>query len=834
MIRRLSGAGYRRRLRCITTSLDCLTADGIPKQQAVPVSGRWLGSPPTRAPFSALADNRAFEFTVSQVQTEKVKEGPAHSSSICSDTPPWVFFVATAAAEAGAAAGTAAAAAPAPPHLNRAFNLEPDGGDSSPLTPSALNKHRAHAAAAMQQIIAHAIAGDAEGALATYRRCRAARLVPTRDFFQLLMGLCTRCAHPGGAREVVDDFARSGGAPSEPTWRLLVLLALEGMYGGAGREPLSVAMDVLAALDAVGTAQRYRTYAPVVEALAARDDVAGLQLASTQRVARAYLTSAAVIDSCTVYSTPTAVIVSCSLYSTSAAVTDICTFLRVQHRRCTSLSPAATDRCAALRTQCRRRSQALWARMAQRGVAPQERFFVALAGACARRSADEGLDSALAGLAKCVEYPSTGAVKQLIELLGERAVHTSVGRDGRCQCCGGRLQRIGLTAAQRRRLRNRVMLLAAQAGAPKALALADFAAHVGAMRPPPTAILDGPNIAYHGQNYSQGAFSFEQVDAVVRHLEASGERPLIVLPAHYAQPRIPTHVFQRLRRRAGHGEVGGRTAAVTEAQRALVQRWRDAGILYECPRRALDDWLWMYATAALEPAEGGAAGGGGGGGAAAAAARGGAAAASHSGGGGGGAAAAAADVNESQAAAAASGGPAAAQRGPQQEASAAAAAAAPRVITNDRMRDHVAGLALPSRHLARWRATQMSGFSVGYALGEGSTPVVVAALTQRTRRGQRQRQQRSNDGEDGDFDEEEESEEEGEGEGEGGERGGEGGEPLVVRVDPLPAFSWEMQGVEGEGGGRCWHVPLGPRRQGAEWLCIRVHSGTGSGGGGAA
>ncbi|KAL7519868.1 hypothetical protein ACHAWX_004625 [Stephanocyclus meneghinianus] len=51
-----------------------------------------------------------------------------------------------------------------------------------------------------------------------------------------------------------------------------------------------------------------------------------------------------------------------------------------------------------------------------------------------------------------------------------------------------------------------------------------------------TAIVDGPNVGFYMRKYSNGKFSYRQIQAVVSGLEANGERPLVILPHKYTKP----------------------------------------------------------------------------------------------------------------------------------------------------------------------------------------------------------------------------------------------------------------------------------------------------------
>jgi hypothetical protein len=50
---------------------------------------------------------------------------------------------------------------------------------------------------------------------------------------------------------------------------------------------------------------------------------------------------------------------------------------------------------------------------------------------------------------------------------------------------------------------------------------------------PYTAIIDGANIAYFGQNFEQGKFNFHQIQFLLEALESKGEHPLVIVPNKY-------------------------------------------------------------------------------------------------------------------------------------------------------------------------------------------------------------------------------------------------------------------------------------------------------------
>ena len=66
-------------------------------------------------------------------------------------------------------------------------------------------------------------------------------------------------------------------------------------------------------------------------------------------------------------------------------------------------------------------------------------------------------------------------------------------------------------------------------------------------RPAFDVLLDGPNIAYHNQNYEGGRFRFGQIAAMVALLRSRGERVLVMLPQAYVQAETPNLTRTRTR-----------------------------------------------------------------------------------------------------------------------------------------------------------------------------------------------------------------------------------------------------------------------------------------------
>ena len=95
---------------------------------------------------------------------------------------------------------------------------------------------------------------------------------------------------------------------------------------------------------------------------------------------------------------------------------------------------------------------------------------------------------------------------------------------------------------------------------------------------PFTAIVDGANIAYFGH----GTVRYSQIQHVVEKLEAMNERPLVVMPWKYLQPKF-------------HASVG-KVQALSEKDLAVIARLEEEGKLYEVPTKCLDDYYWMIAS----------------------------------------------------------------------------------------------------------------------------------------------------------------------------------------------------------------------------------------------
>uniref|UniRef100_A0A6U9X7K5 ribonuclease P n=1 Tax=Pseudo-nitzschia australis TaxID=44445 RepID=A0A6U9X7K5_9STRA len=105
----------------------------------------------------------------------------------------------------------------------------------------------------------------------------------------------------------------------------------------------------------------------------------------------------------------------------------------------------------------------------------------------------------------------------------------------------------------------------------------------------PTAIIDGPNIAYYMQNFQQGTFNYHQIKFVSDALENMGENVLVVLPKKYTYDSFTI-------------QVAGRTAKQTlsSEERDIRDDLLTKGKACVVPVGHLDDYYWMFASVSMD------------------------------------------------------------------------------------------------------------------------------------------------------------------------------------------------------------------------------------------
>jgi len=102
---------------------------------------------------------------------------------------------------------------------------------------------------------------------------------------------------------------------------------------------------------------------------------------------------------------------------------------------------------------------------------------------------------------------------------------------------------------------------------------------------PFTAIIDGANVAYYGQNFQAGKFNYHQIKFLVDALESMNETVLVTVPHKYA-----TKTFYC------HNGAQSKRIVLSEAELGILNGLNDTGKLYRVPARCLDDYYWMLAS----------------------------------------------------------------------------------------------------------------------------------------------------------------------------------------------------------------------------------------------
>eukprot|EP00633_Aureoumbra_lagunensis_P004774 CAMPEP_0197317738 /NCGR_PEP_ID=MMETSP0891-20130614/48297_1 /TAXON_ID=44058 ORGANISM="Aureoumbra lagunensis, Strain CCMP1510" /NCGR_SAMPLE_ID=MMETSP0891 /ASSEMBLY_ACC=CAM_ASM_000534 /LENGTH=504 /DNA_ID=CAMNT_0042807877 /DNA_START=242 /DNA_END=1756 /DNA_ORIENTATION=+ len=192
-----------------------------------------------------------------------------------------------------------------------------------------------------------------------------------------------------------------------------------------------------------------------------------------------------------------------------------------------------------------------------------------------------------------------------------------------------KLQPPRLDAHDRRVFRDRLMDVTAAASARQFDQLAKFDFWLRENKHKNfSIIIDGPNVAYHNQNFQGGGFNIQQLVLVVHELERLGHRPLIIMPSKYCEPVIPNHAKQSnttthteflnkdddddedslasipteyvsVMNPIGNKNKRFRPVAMQNlslAELNILREWSANGILYSVPRGCHDDSYWMLAT----------------------------------------------------------------------------------------------------------------------------------------------------------------------------------------------------------------------------------------------
>lgn len=252
----------------------------------------------------------------------------------------------------------------------------------------------------------------------------------------------------------------------------------------------------------------------------------------------------------------------------------------------------------------------LWSKLEQRGVDFSAREYDARMRMHGRIGDARGLEDTLDASLAVNPTPDTDSIEALkaatrdcadaspVELgngapqargtLAPTLQTATVDEAGKCNCCASTLRLLRLTVEEREQVRDVLLSRAASRSAAGLTHLNEYREWLR-VRPPFDYVIDGPNVAYYGQNFEAGRFQFAQIQAVIDVLrrETPDARLLVLLPTKYLQREIPNHTCSSVR-----------SNVVDEADRALIDSWAAEGLLYEVTNALYDDWYWMYATVA--------------------------------------------------------------------------------------------------------------------------------------------------------------------------------------------------------------------------------------------
>jgi hypothetical protein len=269
----------------------------------------------------------------------------------------------------------------------------------------------------------------------------------------------------------------------------------------------------------------------------------------------------------------------------------------------------------------------LWRHMLGSEVRPTERELVSLAeaaarhaeagGALERAAAAAALSSALRDAARCLRQvgivdaafdlspPAAAAVADAARRVGAADATAEARVDGgtaACGACGGYLSAARLSEADAAAARGRLLGAAEQARPGFAIELERMCKWIDSRGF--TVLIDGPNLAYAGQNSPLGGrFSVAQIDAAVGALKAHGETPLVILPGRYKGPqirnsaRLPNEYLETQKHHRGEGGEW-RMTAYTPKERATLVDWAANGEVswVRSTPGHFDDWVWMLST----------------------------------------------------------------------------------------------------------------------------------------------------------------------------------------------------------------------------------------------
>jgi len=197
---------------------------------------------------------------------------------------------------------------------------------------------------------------------------------------------------------------------------------------------------------------------------------------------------------------------------------------------------------------------------------------------------------------------------------------TSVAADGHCASSKRTLQALRISAAEEQELFSCTAKLANDSGCNRGFRL--FQRWLKE-REPYDIIIDGANVGFNNQNHEGGHFQYHQIDAVVRHFQALGQRTLLVLHPKWLREDADLSVVRKKRRRFDQvskespvpdeedaavdddePDITYPHSGITDAEREapagshlqMIRAWKELGVLVCVPFYDCDDWYWLYAA----------------------------------------------------------------------------------------------------------------------------------------------------------------------------------------------------------------------------------------------
>jgi len=157
----------------------------------------------------------------------------------------------------------------------------------------------------------------------------------------------------------------------------------------------------------------------------------------------------------------------------------------------------------------------------------------------------------------------------------------------RCPNCGDYLKPMCLSEEEKHRVRIALMKIATTNSLNHCKNLLAYSEWLNSLEEFKF-IVDGANVAYNRQNFNGGKFSYQQIELIVKKIQADypGDRILVVLPYPYAQKIVPNSVHSERRR----------LTYLTDADLAILDWLQKENMLFVTPQGSDDDWYWMYAT----------------------------------------------------------------------------------------------------------------------------------------------------------------------------------------------------------------------------------------------